>query len=120
MTYYALKKNGQRLYANHVAELRKMIFQEIAFLENNMEMAVMIYDSKGKIVEKCYLNYGAGNRCYLFRQVSSGKHERTYRSYLPAEVELVPYLLFDRPKDIDWIEIPTLTGKQVTMTGGWL
>lgn len=121
MLYYVLKADGKtRKYSKSIAELRKHIFQWLAFQKGNMEMGIHIFTEDGGIAEKCYLNYGAGNRCYFFRQVSTGKYERTYRSYHPAEEKMVPYIMFEKPIDIDWMEIPTLKGRQVLATGGWI
>ena len=121
MIYYLLLgDNVTREYAMSLAELRKKAFRWLAFQKGNMEMKISIFCEDGMIAEQDYLNYAAGNRCYLFFCRLTGPVARTFRSYHPMEAELAPYLLFDEPKDIDWIEIPTLKGKQVCMTGGLL
>lgn len=117
MTFYCLSYDRtRRLYANKITELRKSVFSDLAFVQNNMEWFILIYGEDGKIVDRCFMSYAAGNYVYLFHTTTSGKYERTYRSYHPVE-KLVSYIV-GKDADVDWLEIPTMKGKQVCMTGG--
>lgn len=121
MVFFSLfvdKYTGElvRIYANKIAEIRKSMFTDLAETAKYHSSMMLIFDENEKIVDRCFISYAAGGYTYLYHTTTSGNFERTYRSYHPVE-KLTPYL-HGEDRDTEWIELPTLKGKQVCMIGG--
>lgn len=84
----------------------------LALQEGNMELSAPIFSDNGKIAEYVYLKF-VHDICFAISY--HAKDKRTFRSYYPL-VEVFPSLA--KSDKVDWIEILSMRGKQMCMTGG--
>lgn len=112
MAYYIVRGDGSKKFSKSLADLRADVFVWLAFQEGNMEMSVPIFSDDGKVAEFVYLKY-VHDICFILYYRT--RDMRTFRSYHPLCDVLVSDI---KPDEVDWIEILTMRGKQMCMTGG--
>ena len=115
MIYLCRFADGDGKRSKSLAELRMYVASWLSVQEGNMEIGIPIFQEDGKVAEIVYLKF-VHDICFLVSY--RAREKRTYRSYYPVDDVIMDLIRGNKPENCDWIEILTMRGKQMCMTGG--